>query len=180
MHTVRSRTSASLYDGAQTRVEVVVEGVVAEREAFGVLDRETFAIGVGLVRRPLGDVRVVGLGHHLGCADGLAPRETDRAAVDLGDAHAGEFAFAHGHDALLVDGVAERAGRHAHLGPERPHAHFGVGGAVGDFDTRHQRFLGHFSGSVTQVSSASRLQGLLHAIVRISSSVRPASNSASA
>ena len=35
-----------------------------------------------------------------------APLLADHAAVDLRDAHAGELALAHGHDALLVDRVA--------------------------------------------------------------------------
>ena len=46
MHTVRSRISASVYDGVQAREEVVVEVVVVEREPLGVLDREALALGV--------------------------------------------------------------------------------------------------------------------------------------
>ena len=96
MHTVRSRISASVYGGTQPGEERVVDGEVVEREQLGVLDRQPLPIGVTRVRLPLGDVRVVGLGHHLLRARRLAPLLADRAVVDLRDAHARELALAHG------------------------------------------------------------------------------------
>ncbi len=119
------------------------------------------------MRAPVLDAGVVVLGHRLGTAGRLAPLLTDHAAVDLRDPHARELAFAHGHDALFVDGLAHRAGRHAHLGAQRPHAHFGIVAAGHDVDAHH-------------ASNRRRAQGFVHAIVRISRSVSPASNSASA
>ena len=122
---------------AQAREELVVEVEVVEREPFGVLDGQPFALGVAGVRAPVGDVREVVFGERLGGARRLAPLLADRAVVDLRDAHPGELPLAHGDDALLVHRVAQRARAHSHLGPQLPHANFGIALAVGDLDTRH-------------------------------------------
>ena len=175
MHTVRSRISASVYSRVQPSEEVVVEVAVVEREPFGVLDGQPFPLGVTGIRAPLGDVGEVVFGQRLGRARGLAPLLADRAVVDLGDAHPRQLALAHREDALLVHRVAQRARADAHLGPQLPHANFGIALAVGDLDARH-----HWLACSYQLSMPRRAVGFVHAMRRISASVSPSANSASA
>src|ERR1700693_1739706 len=140
---------------------------VVAREPLRVLDRQSFPLGVAGVRAPVENMRIVVLRN---CALGprrRAPLLADHTAVDLRDAHAGELPLAHGHDALFVDRVAERAGAHAHLGPERPYAHLGIGLAFRNVDMRHY-------------CTPNNSHGLSHAMRRISASVNPSAYRASA
>src|SRR5207248_10353929 len=79
---------------AQATEEVIVERVVIEREAFGVLDCEPLAVAVSRMRLPFLDVRVVRFGELTVGAWRRAPLPADRAVVDQPASHAGDFPFA--------------------------------------------------------------------------------------
>ncbi len=152
---------------AHARVERVVDAVMVEGEPLGVLHRQALPFGVAGVTLPVEHVRVVVLGDRvLGPWRGT-PLLADHAPVDLGDAHPRQLALADGHDALLVDRVAQRARADSHLGAQRPHPDLGIGLAGRDFDVRHQ-------------STPNSSRGLSHAMCLISASVTPSAYSASA
>src|SRR6185312_2224366 len=77
----------------------------------------------------------------------------------------------HRENALLVHGMAEGPGADPHLGPQLPHADFGVALAFGDLDARH---------CDPPQSIPRTLVGFVQAMRLISASVMPSANSASA
>src|SRR3954451_10429127 len=122
---------------AESCEELVVEALVVDGEALGVLDGEALSLGVTGPRAPVVEVAVVvvgdaGVEHRLRAGGGAR-----RAVVELRDAEACHLALSGREDAAVVHRVDHVGDGARHLRSQLEHTSPGSAGTVGNLDACH-------------------------------------------